>query len=502
MGGVLVMEAWVLPFIITISYTLIAVIMGVRAKGKLDMNKLENWSVTGHTLGTFAMIFLIGAGNVSAYTFMGAPGWGWSYGVPAFYVVVYLCLMAFTAYLFNPRVAKLSEKSKMLSQAEGIGVRYESRFLRALAGFVGAFSLIYLAMVQIIGCGYILNVMSGGNIPLKVGEAIITTAIFIYIFKSGLKAIGWTNVFQGILMFVLSFAVGGSLIYMTTGTLRLTEVFTKVAEASPGHLTLPGALGTMSPVFWSTSILISIVAFWPSYWTAASGGRSVEAVRKTVLFVPAYYLVMVPMIIVGFICVYAFPGYEGAMDKIAITYALQQLPWWVVGLLGAGVLAAAQSSSEMHFHTTTLTLSHDVISPYRKNNTPEKEGKLQRLLLFPVMFLIVLPLAMINPANLVYLYLVAYGFVSQLAPLIFGVFVWPRSTKIGAIAGLIVGVAVVLYCNFVVPNPLGIHAGIWGLAFNIPIHIVVSLITKPAQKKTIEIFFNENITENLYEETA
>ena len=55
------------------------------------------------------------------------------------------------------------------------------------------------------------------HIPVEIGELIITVAIFSYIFTSGLKAIGWTNVFQGILMFVLSFGVGGVLIYKTTG---------------------------------------------------------------------------------------------------------------------------------------------------------------------------------------------------------------------------------------------------------------------------------------------
>ena len=195
-----------------------------------------------------------------------------------------------------------------------------------------------------------------------------------------------------------------------------------------------------------------------------------------------------------------YPEYTGEMDKIAINFALEELPWWLSGLLGAGVLAAAQSSSEMHFHTTALTLSHDVIAPLRKNNTPEKEGKTQRMLLIPIMFLIVLPLAIINPSNLVYLYLVAYGFVSQLAPMIIGLFMWPRGTKAGAMAGLIAGIIVVCLCNFVWANPLGIHAGIWGFFFNIPIFIIVSLFTKPAKKETLEIFYDKKIMDNLYKE--
>ncbi len=56
------------PFVITILYTVVACILGYNAKGKLDMDKVENWSSSGNTLGIIVMIFLTGAGNVSSYT--------------------------------------------------------------------------------------------------------------------------------------------------------------------------------------------------------------------------------------------------------------------------------------------------------------------------------------------------------------------------------------------------------------------------------------------------
>ena len=78
------------PLVITLCYTLVACILGFSAKGRLDMSKVENWSSSGNTMGLIVMVFLTGAGNVSAYTFLGAPGWAYSKGVAALYVVVYL----------------------------------------------------------------------------------------------------------------------------------------------------------------------------------------------------------------------------------------------------------------------------------------------------------------------------------------------------------------------------------------------------------------------------
>ena len=81
-----------------------------------------------------------------------------------------------------------------------------------------------------------------------------------------------------------------------------------------------------------------------------------------------------------------------------------------------------------------------------------------------------------------------------------GVLCWPRATKAGAIAGLASGVLVVALFNIVWPNPLFVHAGIWGLLVNLPVFIIVSLFTKPASEETLSKFFPDYIMDQLYEE--
>jgi SSS family solute:Na+ symporter len=490
-------QAWG-PFVLTVSYTLVSIILGCSAKGKLNMKQVENWSRSGNTLGLVVMVFLTGAGNISAYTFLGAPGWSFSRGVAAFYVVVYLAFMLYTSYLVSPRIAVLAKKENLGTSAEAIGVRFESQGLRILCGVVGAIGTVGLSLVQIIGCGYILNIMSNNVVPLWLGELIIVIAIAIYVFTSGLRAIGWTNVMQGILMFSVSCLVGVFVIVTVIGRFSPGEVFKTLAASFPESLTLPGKAGNFPPSLWTTSILISIFTVWPQYWIMAAGGKSVDVVRKQHIYVPIFYFVMIPMIIVGFTCVFAFPEYTGPSDQVALSFIYKNLPWWLVGLVGAGILAASQSSAEPMFHTAAYGLSHDVVVPLTKIDNV-KEGRLQRYILLIVMFAIALPLAIKNPAELIYIYLVAYGFVGQLFPGFLGIFVWPRATKAGILAGVISGVVLVALFNFVWPNPLNVHAGIWGLLLNIPVFIIVSLFTKPAKKATLSRFFPDYIMDQLYE---
>lgn len=499
MEGILIMSVvyeWG-PLVICLTYTVVATILGYSAKGKLDMNKMDNWSRSGNTMGLIVMIFLTGAGNVSAYTFLGAPGWGFSKGVAVFYVVVYLSFMAYTSYFMGPRVTKLAQEQNIGTQAEAIGVRFESQFLRLLCGIVGAAAVCGNCLIQIIGCGNILNTMSHGVIPLWLGQGLILAAITFYVYNSGLRAIGWTNILQGVMMFCLSILCCLFVIFSVQGNFNFGEAFNVLVANQPEWLTLPGADGSMPEVFWTTSIIISIFTFWPQYWTFAAGAKNEDACRKQYTYLPIFYFVMVPMIVVGLLCAVHFSDYTGNPDNVALEFCIENLPWWLTGLLGAGILAASQSSAEPMLHTPAYLITHDVVGNLAKWDDA-KQGKWQRKIFLVITWLIAYPLALSYPADLVTILLVCYGFIAQLFPCMLGVICWPRGTKYGAIAGLIAGVLCVIICNFVWANPLGIHAGIWGFMFNIPAFIIVSLLTKPASEETLKRFFDKDILDRFY----
>lgn len=95
-----------------------------------------------------------------------------------------------------------------------------------------------------------------------------------------------------------------------------------------------------------------------------------------------------------------------------------------------------------------------------------------------------------EPASLVYILLIGYGFIGQAFPILVGIFLWPRANKVGALIGLAAGFVVTVLFSFVFVHPLGIHAGIWGLMINVPCFIVFSMLTKPTSKETLERFFD------------
>ena len=101
------------------------------------------WSLVG---------LLIAAGSISAYTFMGAPGWAYAKGVPVFYVVVYLGYLALVAWYFGPRVWAFGAHFGHVTQASAIADRYQSPGLGALAALVISVALV-AAIAAILGPG-------------------------------------------------------------------------------------------------------------------------------------------------------------------------------------------------------------------------------------------------------------------------------------------------------------------------------------------------------------
>src|SRR5699024_1180547 len=253
----------------------------------------ESWGVGSRSFGPVMTYLLIGAGGVSAYTFMGSPGWAYSKGVPALYVVVYLTYMAIIAWYFGPKVWRLGKKYNHVTQSSAITDRYESNALGGIASIVTSIGVLAYAVVQTTGAAYILYVMSYGLIPTWLGVFIALAAIAIYLFKSGLKAIGVTNAFQGGLMLFVSFLVGLWATKKFTGGFSLRPIFEQVKQDLPEFLTLPGALGDMGPMFWTTSILISFFSIWQNHWIQWMGAKSEQAIRRSARLLPTFYLVLI-----------------------------------------------------------------------------------------------------------------------------------------------------------------------------------------------------------------
>ncbi|WP_457808723.1 sodium:solute symporter family protein [Kushneria sp. EE4] len=474
------------PLGLTLLYIALALWLGIRARRGHAMTALEQWGVAGRSMNGLVLYLLIGAGSVSAYTFMGAPGWAFSRGVAVFYVVIYLSYLAVAAWYFGPKVWTLGARFGHVTQGSAIRDRFESTALGALSALVMAIGTLAYAVLQTMGAAYILGVMSGGLIPVWAGVLLVLGVMGTYLYISGQRAIGMTNAFQGGLMLFVSWLVGIWAVHDFTGGWTTDALFERLAAERPEFMTLPGASGNMSFAFWTTSIIVSMLSFLPPVWTQWMSARSRETIRRSATWLPTYYVVILPMVVVGFIGIFTLPTLSRD-DTVALEMAMQTMPVWLTGLLGAGTLAAAMSSCEPFIHSVALSITRDVVQPALRLDDAFT-ARLARWMLFPVLALVAV-LAISEPGNLVMILLVGLGFAAQVLPAFIGMFFWFGATRSGVMAGLLAGFAVTFALTVIWPNPLGVHAGFWGLLLNLPLFVVVSRRTRPASMPTLQRFY-------------
>lgn len=181
---------------------------------------------------------------------------------------------------------------------------------------------------------------------------------------------------------------------------------------------------------------------------------------------------------------------------------IAKLPAWVVALVAAGGLAAALSTAAGLLLVISSTLSHDLIKNVIAPHISEKT-ELAWARIAAALAVTIAGYFGINPPGFV-AQVVAFAFglaASSFFPVILlGIF-WKRTTKEGAIAGMLSGIiftaAYIIYFKFVNPamnkpehwflgiSPEGI--GTVGMAINFAVTYVVSKLTKEPPKEVQEM---------------
>ena len=334
------------------------------------------------------------------------------------------------------------------------------------------------------------SVVTEGRIPEWGGAALAYGVVLLYVARSGVLGVGWTNTFQGILMLALAWGLGLYLPFKLHG--GVGPMFTELAASAPEMLTAPGLDAGGEPWgfgAYSSAVLISVLGFsvWPHYFMKIYAARSIRTLKRMVVFYPTFQIFLIPVIFIGFAGIAAYPGVEPA-DAILPTILMDlDLPALAVGLFCAGALAASMSSGDAILHAGASVLVKDLETPLR-GVVREPAAETRRIRWAALgMGALAYYLAVGSEASLVGLLLLSYGAIAQFFPLMIAALFWRRATRPGAIAGLLAGCGVTLALNLWPQLAIfGVHPGLYGAAANVLVLVAVSLRTDPPPPERVE----------------
>ncbi len=474
------MDRHTLITVIVFAYLAMTLAVGLLA-GRRASRTVQGYVAGDRNFGLLVMYFITGATVFSAFAFLGGPGWAYSRGAAAFYILSYGVLGMAPWYGMGPKAAALGRRFGFVTQSQLLVGRFPSRKLSALMAILTLVAFVPYVTIQMRGAGIVIEAVTGGRIPLAAGAAFAYGIVLVYVLARGVSAVGWTNTFQGVFMVTIAWALGIYLPYRLYG--GVGPMFDHILAARPELLALPGLDGDGGPWSWgaySSSIIVSAVGLtmWPHLFMKAFTAKSDDTIRRTVILFPTFQLFLIPVFLIGFAGV-LFPESPEKSDFILPFLILRtDLPALVVGLFCAGALSASMSTGDALLHGAASVTVEDGVQPFLKLSDRARRRTIRVLVV--AVGVVAYGFALNETSSLVDLLLASYGIICQFMPSLLAAMYWKRATTAGVVSGLVCGsVTAVFFFLFPELKPLGLHEGLLGLAVHVPVLLAVSWFGEP-----------------------
>ncbi len=480
------MPTWVVATGLIGIYLALTILLGLLANRRMSVD-LEDFLLYGRRAGFIVLYLTVVATYHSAFAFLGSGGFFYTHGIGFWEAGTWTCLVGAITWILGPRIWALGKRFGYITPADLLADFYESEAVRVVTACVSVlFTLLYI-QVQAQGLGYILTAASGDRIPYEVGVLILLVVAAAYLIAGGLRAVYWTDVVQGIWMYLAVWIGALVIAYRLFG--GPVALWHEVASVRPDLLTLPGPEGFFTPGMWfgMTIVLSFGIVFQPHIlirYYSASSGRTLRWLGATT---PIYLMSLyVPAALVGLGGAVAMPGIE-IPDRIFPELLFAYAPAWLTGVILAGATAAAMSTLDSILHSNMTVLTRDIYQRYVRPGAPARHYILAGRLMVVGLLAVGYVLSIRSFEFLVVVVALSGAGALQLMPAVLGVCFPGRRplTRAGVLAGIGAGLACLYVTLIVTPHPLGLHAGVWSLMINATITFAVSRFTRPPSAATL-----------------
>ena len=162
------MSDWRVVVAVVAAYLAVSLFVGLRA-GSRSSDTVTGYVAGDRGFGTLVMYFVTGASVFSAFAFLGGPGWAYSRGGAAFYILAYGVLGIAPYFALGPWAARVGRKHGYVTQASMLAHRFQDRWVAVTAGVVSVIAMIPYVALQMNGAGIVLERVTDGHVTRAVG---------------------------------------------------------------------------------------------------------------------------------------------------------------------------------------------------------------------------------------------------------------------------------------------------------------------------------------------
>jgi SSS family solute:Na+ symporter len=417
--------------------------------GRRSKRTSEDYFVAGRRIGPVVLFFTMAATNFSAFTFFGFAGASYRIGFAYYGIMAFgTAFMALSFYYIGRKVWKIGKEKGFITPPELIGDRFGSDSLRMVfMAVMFVFTLPYLA-VQTVGGGIALNSLSDGMISYEAGAVMVSMVITVYVMFGGMRGDAWTDVLQGMIMFV-SLLAGLGIVSAAMG--GFGGASSEISDRFPDLMGRPGGGGFFTVQIWISYMLLWTFAdpMFPQLWTRFYAAKSEKALKTSMVLYPiATAVLFMAPVLLGAWGNLEFAGLKGpAADSILPDLVALHSPEWISGLILAGAFAALMSTADSQLLVLSSMLTRDLYSRWIRPGASSKEEFMVGRALVVVLAMLGLGIALFRVESIFdILTKTTFTGLAILFPTTIAALYWKRATKWGCLASIIGGEA--LYALF------------------------------------------------------
>jgi len=416
-------------------YFMIVLAIGFIARTRWKSSP-ETYFLADRNLGTLILLGTMVATNFSAFTVFGTSGAGYRDGYAFFPIMGFgTGFMALTFWIIGRKIWQVGRKHGLVTPPELVKELYQSPFLSFLFALVMIiFTIPYLAL-QPMAAGYALEELLG--LPYFYGCILVTGIILLYTLRGGLRAVAWTDLFQGSVMFILLIA---SLVIVSWHHGGFIEANQKVLATNPELFSRPGGLGKYTLGIWFSFMVLWFLCdpMFPQLFQRFFSAKNDRSISRIMVFYPLVCSVVFFMpIAVGVLGHLSFPDLAGKQaDRILPMVLILISGDFMAALVMAAGLAALMSTMDSQLLTLSSIFTRDVVPLFQKTR---KETTAAGRIFVVLLSLAGLALAYSPPATILQIATQTFTGLAVLFPtVIFGLY-FKRVFSLSAILSIICG---------------------------------------------------------------
>ena len=459
-----------------------AILIGIGWWASRESRSVSGFYVAGKKLPSWVIAFSSNTTGESGWLLLGLTGMGYLVGFHALWIVLGEVIGVALAWSLVARPFKeFTDRYDAITVPDYLADRFRDRThaIRIVSAVI-IFSMVWAyTSAQLTASGKAFSSFLGTS--YEGGVLIGAAVIFLYTSIGGFKAVAYSDVLQGVLMFLCLLVLPIVGIQQAGGW---SEVMRAIGSIDPALLNPMGEHGlTVTGVMSAISFAGIGLAFLgaPQLLTRFMSARSRGQIGEGGMIAVACIIVFdIGAVLTGVAGRVLFPGLADP-ETVLPMMSTELFPAIVAGVILVVVLAAIMSTVDSLLILASSAVVRDVFQKVLKPDFSDRQLSVIGRVLTIVIGFGGLTVALPESRMIFWFVLFAWsGLASAFTPVVLCSLFWRRTTRAGALSGMIAGFGTaVLWVLLVKEHFYDLYEMIPGFAVGFAVTIGVSLFTKP-----------------------